>query len=351
MCPRNTWKDEILDDMSMDLFDSIINQVHAIKSVNTVFFGGVAEPLSHPKIIEMISKAKGANLKVELISNGAMLNKDIIKQLLLAGLDTLWVSIDLSHTNSYEDKIGANGFENAKLNLLHFNILKRQINPNAKLGIAFVATKSNIAQLPEIIYLGGVMGVSEIKISNVIPHTKEMQDEMLYNKSLSMMGFRDDLSPIKTPLINMPIMDFDMLPREVINSVLRVGRSVKLGENLIVRKSGYCKFVEDNCLFIRWDGEVSPCIATLHNNTTFLHNIKRDIKAATFGNLNALGLSDIWESQNYREFRSRVKNFKFSPCVSCGSCSYVEDNNEDCFGNVFPTCGGCLWAEGFAQCP
>ena len=351
MCPRNTWKDETLGDMEMALFDNLIDQVHSIETINTVFFGGVAEPLSHPKIIEMIAKAKTPNINVELISNGTMLNKDIIEQLLLAGLDTLWVSIDTSHSNSYEEKIGKNGFEHAKSNLLSFNTLKRRINPKAKLGIAFVAMKSNIEQLPDIIYLGNVMGVSEIKISNVIPYTMEMQDEMLYNKSLSMMAYRDDLSDANSTLVNMPIMDFDMLPREVLNSVLRVGRSVKLGENLIVRKTGYCKFVEDNCLFVRWDGEVSPCMATLHNNTTYLHNVQRDIKFATFGNIGTFGLSSIWESQEYMEFRARVKSFDFSPCISCGACTYVEGNNEDCFGNVFPTCGACLWAEGFAQCP
>jgi hypothetical protein len=28
-----------------------------------------------------------------------------------------------------------------------------------------------------------------------------------------------------------------------------------------------------------------------------------------------------------------------------------EANEEDCFGNGFPTCGGCLWAQGVLQCP
>ncbi len=26
-------------------------------------------------------------------------------------------------------------------------------------------------------------------------------------------------------------------------------------------------------------------------------------------------------------------------------------NEEDCFGNTFPTCGGCLWAQGVIRCP
>ena len=53
----------------------------------------------------------------------------------------------------------------------------------------------------------------------------------------------------------------------------------------------------------------------------------------------------------YEAFRSKVREFHFSPCTICGHCSHVEGNEEDCYGNAFPTCGGCLWAEGLIQCP
>jgi hypothetical protein len=29
----------------------------------------------------------------------------------------------------------------------------------------------------------------------------------------------------------------------------------------------------------------------------------------------------------------------------------LESNEEDCYGNTFPVCGGCLWAQGVIQCP
>jgi hypothetical protein len=29
----------------------------------------------------------------------------------------------------------------------------------------------------------------------------------------------------------------------------------------------------------------------------------------------------------------------------------AEKNEEDCFANSFPTCGGCLWAQGVIQYP
>jgi hypothetical protein len=28
-----------------------------------------------------------------------------------------------------------------------------------------------------------------------------------------------------------------------------------------------------------------------------------------------------------------------------------ERYEEDCYGNTFPACGGCLWAQGVIQCP
>ena len=39
------------------------------------------------------------------------------------------------------------------------------------------------------------------------------------------------------------------------------------------------------------------------------------------------------------------------PCTFCGGCDCSLANEEDCFGNPFPTCGGCLWAQGIIRCP
>ncbi|MBU4000795.1 MAG: SPASM domain-containing protein, partial [Proteobacteria bacterium] len=68
-------------------------------------------------------------------------------------------------------------------------------------------------------------------------------------------------------------------------------------------------------------------------------------------NLKDRKLLDIWNDEPYAAFRKRVKAFDFSPCVSCASCEWAEANEEDCTGNTFPTCGGCLWAQGLVQCP
>jgi hypothetical protein len=46
-----------------------------------------------------------------------------------------------------------------------------------------------------------------------------------------------------------------------------------------------------------------------------------------------------------------VQSFAFPPCTYCGGCEMSISNQEDCFGNHFPACGGCLWAQGVVQCP
>lgn len=100
-----------------------------------------------------------------------------------------------------------------------------------------------------------------------------------------------------------------------------------------------------------WDGSVSPCLALMHSHVSYLHEKPRAVSQYVIGNINDLTLTEIWNDANHLSFRRRVQEFNFPPCTSCGGCDMVEANQEDCFGNAFPTCGGCLWAWGVIQCP
>ena len=82
-----------------------------------------------------------------------------------------------------------------------------------------------------------------------------------------------------------------------------------------------------------------------------MQNKQREAVEHTFGNVNEQPLAAIWQSEAYRAFRERLWAFDFSPCVTCNSCELSDSNQEDCFGNLAPTCGGCLWAQGFIRCP
>ena len=119
----------------------------------------------------------------------------------------------------------------------------------------------------------------------------------------------------------------------------------------VVRKTHYCRFVQEGNCFVRYDGNVAPCMGVLHNSVTYLWQQKRKIYHYSFGNASRQRLDEIWYSDSYSQFRQRVSEFTFSPCMYCGGCELREENREDCYGNEGPTCGACLWAEGIIRCP
>jgi MoaA/NifB/PqqE/SkfB family radical SAM enzyme len=89
----------------------------------------------------------------------------------------------------------------------------------------------------------------------------------------------------------------------------------------------------------------------MHSHPSYLHDRTRLTRKHIIGNINNDTLSNFWLAPDYVELRTRVQDFDFSPCSLCGGCELSQANEEDCFGNVFPTCGGCLWAQGVIQCP
>ncbi len=355
MCSRSTWFDEESGDMELHNFEKLMEDIRCIPTIETIFFGGIAEPFSHKHILPMLNTAKSTGKRVELITNGVYLTKEVIAQMLEMQIDKVWVSVDGGSPDSYENIRDGSEYKVVSDNLRRFSQSIYTSGAPTKLGLTFVAMKSNIGELLNVINMANQIKAEDLKISNVIPYSREMEKETLYYGTLSMNRFNESKRGsdrfYKTK-IDMPIMDFyneAVIP--IIPQMLKGHNTVKLGEHEIEKKNAYCKFVEENSLFVKWDGEVCPCMSLLHNHTAYLSGTERKIKFCSFGSVAKNSLWEIWSSENYSDFRKRIKDFAFSPCTVCGHCSYVDTNEEDCFGNGFPTCGGCLWAEGFAQCP
>ena len=112
-----------------------------------------------------------------------------------------------------------------------------------------------------------------------------------------------------------------------------------------------CPFTAKNSAAVRWDGQLSPCLALLHAHTSYLGEHPRRSQAYFIGSLAERSLAELWDDPGYRGLREKLLDFDFSPCVYCNSCDMAGHNLEDCFGNVLPTCGGCLWAQGLIRCP
>jgi len=354
-CIRRSW-DEPLGEMSSTTFARILKSLRSFSPPPEVFFGGLGEPLSHPNIVDMVRQVESIGSSVGLVTNGTLLNKSLSKELIDAGLDRLWVSLDGATPESYKDvRLGA-ALPEVLNNLADFRHARwSQYQPThydlslkPQLGIVFVAMKRNIADLPAAFNLANRLGSLFFLVTNILPYTPEMQDEILYARALS--------DSVYTPAsllrdLDFPKMDINPTTREAIYQVMRGDHSLSFAGGSLGESSNRCPFIEKGALAIRWDGDVSPCLALLHDHRIYFSQYERSIKRHAVGNVLERSIKDIWNLPEYLSFRNRLRGFNFSPCTLCGGCEYFESNQEDCIGSPVPTCGGCLWAQGIIQCP
>jgi MoaA/NifB/PqqE/SkfB family radical SAM enzyme len=346
-CIRNAWE-EPQGDMSAENWNRVIESLKVLPSRPDVFFGGFGEPLLLPSIAEMVKQAKSVANKVELITNGILLTEQRSRELIEADLDILWISLDGATPESYADvRLGA-VLPQVLENIERMAYLRHETARQPEIGISFVAMRRNIADLPALIKMSTKLGVSRYMVTNVFPYTEEMCKEMLYVRSVDGV---DSIPSQWAPRIDLPRIDLNEANQEAVFHSMRYRHNVRWNGVPLGQERGRCPFIERGSLSIGWNGEVSPCLALMHNYTTYLNGVRRNVRRYSLGNINESNLKSIWEEKEYVDFRKRVAAFDFSPCTWCGGCSWSEANEEDCFANSFPTCGGCLWAQGVIQCP
>ena len=358
MCFRNTWFDEPICDLSLEDYRQVLRTMP--KTVQTIFFGGMGEPLFHRDILEMIRLAAETGAEVELLTNGTLLTETMIYGILEAGLTRLWISIDDLETdssingNSDHGAVEHSGHDHSGRvlsNIRLLNKIRQKSLSSISLGITFVAMKSNIHQLANLPFFIAQHLVDEVNVSNISPTDEASQNELLYTGLVNMYtgpGKGSVLPTVRLPFFDMNIPE----AADGIRSLMRKQNfNLYFNDQPVLRKTGYCKFVREGMTFVRADGKVCPCMALLHNGYTYMSNVRRKITHCSFGNVKEQPLADIWSGQKYKTFRRKFDDFDFASCLYCGHCELFEENREDCIGNDHPACGGCLWAEGVLSCP
>ncbi len=352
MCFRNTWFDEAQGEMDFPLFESFITSLP--RSVETIFFGGMGEPFYHKQILEMLRLSKTLGFNVEILTNGSLLSKDIITELFDMRLNKLWVSIDtlINSTEKSHNEMGHPNTSQILKNIEALNLMRNKTGSPLKLGITFVVSKDNVSELANLPFFIDKYQINDVNISNLYPSDTSTNDILLYNRTLNLSIGSDTFGETRAQ-VNLPYMDFTLPEVQLGLKGLfeKMNFNLNIGNIPVPRRSQYCRFVSEGMSFVRSDGNVSPCMALLHNGTTAIGETNRKIHHHSFGNIKKSSIGEIWNSKEYTDFRTRVENFEFSPCTNCGHCHLPEENLEDCFGNDGPTCGACLWSEGILSCP
>lgn len=350
MCVRAAWQ-ETQGTMSLATFSQLLDQLSALPSMPIIHFGGYGEPTIHPDFLQMVEMAKRAGARVELTTNGTMLNRIVASALIDLDLDRLVVSIDGVSPNLYETIRAGSDYDRVVNNLRELWRIKMRRgskHSNPQVGIAFVAMRSNIDDLAQLPQLATYVGAWEVKISNVVPHVPEMEQEVLYERSLRAPTYRASNQVVD---VSLPKLDINDVTLPSLRQTFNSRASVSLLDASLSGRDNYCRFVRDGYAAVRWDGALSPCLSLLHNHPEYIRGRRKDVTHYAVGSIKQTPIADLWASDEYTAFRERLRAFPFSPCTTCGGCERFAGNLTDCSEQTFPTCGGCLWAQGFVQCP
>ena len=137
MCFRHSWIGESFGDLDPAVFERVMDDP-ALDDTETVFFGGMGEPLVHPALTEMAALASARGKKVELVTNGTLLTREKASRLIEAGVSRIWVSIDELYENYGKIQIGSD-FDLVLRNLEAYNELRR--GTDLRLGMTAVVMR------------------------------------------------------------------------------------------------------------------------------------------------------------------------------------------------------------------
>ena len=347
-CVRHSWEEE-MGFMQLEDYKKLVGDLKKFKGLEKISFWGIGEPLYHPELAEMIELASELEVKTQIITNGLLLDQKKAESLLEAGLDSLVVSVDGTSPETMADIRSGADLKTVIKNVQNFRNLRDKNQKNCEIGIEYVIMKSNVDELKDLRKLAFKMGASFIFLTNLLPYTEDMSDEILYSFSISRS--QPKIRTEHRPEIYLPPTD---LREDIIRDLAAVGgksSSISTTQVPFNPHRGYCKFVEEGSIAVNWQGEISPCIALMHSYDLYIRERKKHINKYSLGKISEKSLAEIWNSSEFKNFRKKVKDFPFSDCTQCSGCEMSKKNEEDCHGNEFPVCGDCLWARGVIQCP
>ena len=176
MCFRHSWIGEGFGDLDPAVFACVIDDP-VLSAAETVFFGGMGEPLVHPALAEMASLASARGKQVELVTNGTLLTRKKARELLDAGVSRIWVSIDELYENYGKIQVGSD-FGLVLGNLEAFNELRR--GTDVRLGMTAVVMRDNIASLRRIREFAERFLADDLNLSHMIPNRPEDVEQALW---------------------------------------------------------------------------------------------------------------------------------------------------------------------------
>jgi len=285
MCPRTELSLEYKD-MDLSVLKCIAQKMppHA-----EIILTGWGEPLLHADVIKAVSLFKNKNCMVRITTNGVLLNRDMAKELIGAGIDSISVSVD--SFNTIDDKDPRHKCNFIKDNIRNL-ISMRGNRKKPTIILQPTLHKGKEKDIYEIIEEGKKLGVDRINVARL---------DTRFNKGLKSFTLQEEREIQKNiiALSDKFKIRVDMAPFIAFTGLKRFFNSI-LAKVLYSKNISCPKLF--NYIYITHTGKATPCCA---------------LPKYEVGDLLIQSLDEIWHGTAFDAFRRRHK-------IMCEGCDVLQ---------------------------
>ncbi|MBU4305245.1 MAG: radical SAM protein [Candidatus Omnitrophica bacterium] len=256
--------------------------------VDLIIFQGDGEPLMHEKFFDMVRYARNKGIKASFFTNGILLDKNVADQAVELGIDEIFCSLPAATPATFakiNTKQKPEGLSKILDNLTYLcRLKKKEGKNNPRLIMTHVIHTMNAHELME-------MAKNDVKIGADVMRfyliRLDKNIEFLKLKPSDVNAIRSGIAQVKEYVKdkNIKLLDTTEFQLEHFDQ-----QSGNWSENIFLEKG--CTLGWNFCL-IPASGEVSFCC-----------------HLRTVGYLKENSFKEIWDSENYRQFRYQAKFLK-----------------------------------------
>ena len=273
--------------MKFDTFKNIIDQNQQLFKIK---LQGLGEPLINKYFFDMVNYAEKFGIFVETVSNGSLLTKKNIDQIIKSkSIFKISISIDGATSKTFENiRINSN-FEEVKNNVRNLNLEILKKNSKIKTRALCLLQKSNYHELEDIIKLCKELGFSELEFQ--VQMTGWGSPEFEEKNSFSDINYNQGDT------------------REELKNIIKKYASnkfqIRVQEENLLSKTNKCSYPWSTP-YISAEGMVVPCC--LIGNPSVL----------SLGDINKNSFTKIWNSDKYKNLRKSIQNHELEDyCKNC----------------------------------
>ena len=263
--------------MEWELFEKIASELASEKQLPTVMFALHNEPLLDKRLFDWVKhiKARSPERRCIIVTNGELLDKFSLTEMLQSGLDQLIVSLNAHTRETYERINTGLDFDRVMKNI-HYAVSDRDMKP--KVELRFALTQKNVHEVQPAVNYWKMLGI-HTKVRGITNRAGSLDNyERLRLKDAHYTG---------------------ALLWRVWKRLMSTARGF-IGCDL--------PFYQMNVLF---NGDVIVCCHDW-NRTTVI------------GNLKTSSLREVWNSDTMNKIRRKILRKRYEQINSCRECSLIK---------------------------